>query len=286
MAWRNIFARRGFTLVELLVVVAILSIIATLAVNRVFPVGERAKLIAAESDLKVIQDAIVNEESGYVRDLRGLPQFSLASMRLGNLFSSTNFFGVDSNLEDCRVDRFPWNPDAQKGWRGPYLRGSIASFPKKRAMRFPGDETYEKRGFWPRLDNLRLPDEFLTEKDGASIYGFPGEPTILDPWGNPYVLQIPPPQAFDDGNGGNSNLLPRVRFEYARVVSAGPDGRLQTPCFSANFTNAYFTTWSERERRISRQAGRIDGDNIALRGDDLVLFLVRADVDEGEEARR
>jgi hypothetical protein len=44
------------------------------------------------------------------------------------------------------------------------------------------------------------------------------------------------------------------------------------------------TNWrNEESRRLSRQAGLIDGNNRAHRGDDLVLFLLRNDVDEGEE---
>jgi hypothetical protein len=34
---------------------------------------------------------------------------------------------------------------------------------------------------------------------------------------------------------------------------------------------------------MSRQAGLIDGTNTTARGDDLVLFLMRTDFDEGEK---
>ena len=90
---------------------------------------------------------------------------------------------------------------------------------------------------------------------------------------------MPPPQAFP----GVTNVAEVVRFRYARVVSAGPDGVLDTPCFQPNATNETSTTWTARARRLARQAGRIDGDDVSARGDDLVLFLGRGDLDEGEE---
>ena len=66
----------------------------------------------------------------------------------------------------------------------------------------------------------------------------------------------------------------------------GADGRLDTPCFAVNPTNWWETAWTERERRIARQAGLVDGGDRSLRGDDIVLFLLRSDIDEGEEAER
>jgi hypothetical protein len=52
-----------------------------------------------------------------------------------------------------------------------------------------------------------------------------------------------------------------------------------------NKTNHWDTTWSESFRRLSRQAGR-DDRGVAARGDDIILFLVRNDIDEGEEEKQ
>ena len=103
---------------------------------------------------------------------------------------------------------------------------------------------------------------------------------MMDPWGRPYVLQIPPAQAFENREGTVTNVPEEVRFKYARVVSAGPDGRLDTPCYGANVSNWWATSWNERTRRLSRQAGR-DENGAAARGDDIVLFLNRSDIEEG-----
>ena len=267
----------GFTLMELVLVVAILSIVSMLAVTVVGNTLNRAKLTAAGSDLRVLQDALMNAENGYLRDMRGLPGFSVAAMKIGDLFSPTNILGIapDGGYERGRV--FSWNDDSGKGWRGPYVKVASAEWPLASDRRFRNDATFSERGFRPPVNGLRLHPEIESGLNGCSVYGFPGEKAVLDPWGNPYVLQIPPPQAFP---GSNTNLSDDVRFSYARIVSAGPDGILSTPCFAVNLTNQWDTSWTERSRRLSRQAGRC-GDDLSARGDDLVLFLIRPDTDEG-----
>lgn len=283
-----------------MLVVAIIAIIATIAVSQMSRVSLSAKVTAAESDLKTLSHALTDPETGYLRDMRGIPGFSPALVRMANLLISTNLYGsVEGRdwLGGFRVDDgirhdgcapaetfIRWNPESERGWHGPYVRHAMGSFPSAENTRFKDDDTFEARGFFPDVRGLRLPKDFLDSVDGCSIYGFPGEPAIIDPWGNPYVLQIPPPQAFPDRFGANTNLPDEVRFRYARVVSAGPDGRLDTPCFASNTTtNWWATSWNERKRRLCRQAGLIDGNDRSARGDDIVLFLVRNDIDEGEE---
>lgn len=280
---------RGFTLIELLAVVAILATIALIAVSRIGSLGEHARIVTAERELLELKDAFVNSETGYLHDLQGLPGFSPDSLRLANLLISTNLYGsvetAGGGQRACRLDEVwqagaarpteftAWNETRQRGWRGPYLRHPVAAFPARDDVRFADDAPFRDRGFFPRLTDPRLPGEFLSARDGCSIYGFPGEDTVLDPWGNPYVLQIPPSYAF---SGAASNITAEVRFHYARVVSAGPDGRLETPCHES-------PGGGERARRLVRQAGLIDRSDRSARGDDLVLFLFRNDIDEGEE---
>ena len=283
-----------------MLVVAIIAIIATLAVSQMPRISLSAKVAAAESDLKTLSHALTDPATGYLRDMRGIPGFSPALVRMANLLISTNLYGsvegrdwwggfrVDDGIrhDGCApAETFiRWNPESERGWHGPYVRHAMGNFPSARDTRFKDDDTFEARGFFPDVRGLRLPKDFLDSVDGCSIYGFPGEPAIIDPWGNPYVLQIPPPQAFPDRFGANTNLPDEVRFRYARVVSAGPDGRLDTPCFASNTTtNWWATSWNERKRRLCRQAGLIDGNDRSARGDDIVLFLVRNDIDEGEE---
>jgi prepilin-type N-terminal cleavage/methylation domain-containing protein len=291
-------ALRGFTLVELVVVVAIIAIVAAIAVSKVSGSVETARKTAAEREMRVIADAICGE-GGYIADFRGIPGFSPSLMRMANLLISTNVYGCANSAAwpgGARVDDVHragcaapaaftrWDDDAERGWRGPYLRIPTGTFPTRGDTRRDGDATFAERGFFPSVAGLRLPADVLTGRDGCSPYGFPGEPAVIDPWGNPYVIQIPPPQAFRDVDGANTNLPEEVRFRYARIVSAGPDGILQTPCFASNGTNWWATAWNEETRRLRRQAGLVNGDDRSARGDDMVCFLMRNDTDEGEEA--
>lgn len=291
--------RDGFTLLELVTVVAILSIIAVIVVSRIHGVSHRAKITAAERDLATLREAFMSPESGYLADMSSIPGFSVGYLRIANLMISTNLFGaldtgyayksgfrVDDphqaeNPAGCApAESFTqWNEDAARGWRGPYVKSWTGVFPRAGERRGAEEMTFSDRGFFPPLSGLRLPDAILSGDDGSSVYGFPGEPAVIDPWGNPYVLQIPPAQAFE---GTNADLSDEERFRYARVVSAGPDGILSTPCFAVNLTNRWETSWSRQTRRLSRQAGR-SGCDISSRGDDLVLFFLRNDTDEGEE---
>ena len=303
MTKRDASGRGGFTLIEILAVVMILTVVAVLAVTRVGTLGARAKIVAAEADLAAIGAAILDGESGYVRDLGGISGFHPSEMRLANLLIATNLYGIAETAADAAAGTWPvgeridgtwlgegrgvahpadfttWSAARDRGWRGPYVRHATGRFPARDGVRFAGDATFGARGFFPDLRNLYLPSDFRDETDGCSIYGFPGEPALFDPWGNPYVLQVPPPQAFSNEV---AKVSPELRWRYARVVSAGADGVLETPCYGVNSTNMTTSIASARDRRLVRQAGRIDRDDCAARGDDLVLFLNRNDIDEGE----
>ena len=296
MSYMSFRGRCGFTLVELLAVVAIVAILGVFVAGRFERVTGTARVTVAESDMKAIRDALMDPDTGYVADMCGIPGFSVGYLRLANLLVSTNLYGTVSagggRTRGMRVDDLSdsaalsygcargaaftsWNDDSGRGWRGPYLRTGSASvaaiFPGERDIRFDDDSTFGARGFYPDVSGLYLPDDILSGLGGCSVYGFPGEPTVMDPWGNPYVLQIPPVQAF----GGATNVSDEARFAYARVVSAGPNGILETPCYSG-------MSWNERSMRLVRQAGLIDSSDRSSRGDDLVLFLTRGDIDEGE----
>lgn len=272
---------------ELLAVVAVMAVVAVLAVTRIGGLVQRSHFAAAEADAATIRDALAGEGAGYLCDMWGLAGLSLADIRLANLLAPTNIYvAADSvggvfplarRLEDvgggnglADASAFTsWDERRGRGWRGPYVRGKAGTFPVR-------DEVH--RSFYPDVANLYVPADFAHHRD-ISIYGYPGEPAILDPWGNPYVLQVPPPQAFTNANV--ATVTPETRLEYARIVSAGADGKIDTPCFYVNATNdVTISVWSDRTRRLVRQAGLIDGDDRSSRGDDIVVFLHRNDIDE------
>jgi hypothetical protein len=194
--------------------------------------------------MKTISDAILGSSAGvgYLGDMKHVPGFRSVDLRMHDLLSPTR-----------HPAHATYDPVAARGWRGPYLRpGNGAAntessrrglFPNAGDRRFEGDATYLDRGFFVSAS--------------ASPYGLPGDLSLADPWGNPIVIQVPPPAAF----AGSINDA--KRFRYVRLVSAGPDGELTTPA--------------------DRLAGfQVDG-TAAARGDDLVFFLTRADVYETEE---
>lgn len=298
--------RRAFTLVELVVVIAIVAFLATFAATRMSAVLSRARTTRAEADLAAIRSAIVAQEGGYLSDMQGIPGFSPSEIRLGDLLVATNLYVLAEQNRDgsypvaeraialgggrtlperglARSEEFAvWSPERNRGWRGPYVAPPHGVFPAATYRRFAGDSTAQERGFYPVLASLYLADDWCDGFMGCSVYGFPGEPAVIDPWGNPYVLQIPPPQAF---SRRPPFVAPDSRWQYARLVSAGPDGVLDTPCFYENKTNATARSgWTAQRPRASRQAGRLSEGDIVLRGDDIVLFINRSDIDEGEDA--
>lgn len=257
----------GFTLIELMCVIALVAAVAVLAVMRLGRFGQDARRIAAQHDMDAIRNAFIAQDGGYISDMEGIPGFTLGTLRISNLLVSTNLWSDGGTRldEGSKYKVFTsWSEEASRGWRGPYVKGDVRPFPPFEDM----------PGFYPDISGLALPAVFKDLRR-ASIYGFTGEPTLFDPWGRPYVLQIPPPQAFTNV----TTVTPRERFTYARIVSAGPDGTISTPCFVPNYTNETATSWNASSRSLVREAGR-DEYGTGGRGDDLVLFIYRNDIHE------
>ncbi len=277
---------QAFTLVELAIVMAILAILAALAATRHDAFLKNARITLAHKEMQGIRDAFLATDPtpGYLADMSPLPGFSPAYLRIANLLAATNLYALGGRRADIdagdwdNLHRAPpaafrtWDGASSRGWRGPYLLSGgaaapVSVFPAPGDRAAPGDPTWAERGFFPETSRLSLPADFRN----GNVYGFPGEPALHDPWGAPYVLQIPPRQAFVLPSGALAPVGETERFRYARIVSAGPDGILSTPCFYAN-TNAAGSAWGPAQRRASIFAGRPED-----RGDDLVLFLQRHD---------
>ena len=295
-----LFANRGkeaagFTLVELVVVILLIALVATIAVQRLNGVLRSSEIRSAESEMVLLRGVITGTTTspGYLSDMGSIPGYSPAYLRIGNLLMETNLYGRGGlRIDDGRMRQgfapatafTSWDPERSRGWHGPYLKTgagtfSRALFPAKSDRARKNGPTYGERGFFPELTRLALPDVFVNAIDGCSVYGFVGEPALFDPWGAPYVVQVPPPQAFDDVRG----VTDAERFQYARIVSAGPDGRLTTPCFFVNATNRLASSWNPETKSLARLAGRASQTDASLRGDDLVLFLNRSDLFEPYE---
>ena len=272
--------KKGFTLIELGVVVLVLALLSSLAAQRFAHARRNAEITVAEADMAAIRDAFVGTSStpGYLDDMRSIPGFTPGYLRVANLLVSTNLYAFEEKRVDLDgVDGIAppaaftnWSDAGRRGWRGPYISMSSA---RSMGARFPARDEGDSSFFPAGLGALSLPREYAP----GYVYGFPGEPSLTDPWGNPYILQIPPAQAFAGDSGSYEGVTDEQRFLFARIVSAGPDGVVSTPCFFGN-TNATGSSWSAPAKRDSKYAGHA-GD----RGDDLVLFLNRADFYEEDE---
>lgn len=268
--------RRGFSLIEICLVVAILALVATIAARRFVGARDNARRAVAMHDMRTIRDALMGDDcaDGFLDDMGGVPGFSPAWLRMANLLTPTNLYGhAGSRVSEAAF--LSWDSEACRGWRGPYVRidrygpSGTALFPQPSDRRDARTATFDECGFFPGMAELSVPDDYIR---GSAAYGFPGEPALFDPWGSPYVLQIPPPQAFAKSGGALADVSGEERFRYARIVSAGPDGRISTPCFNSN-TNSSGSAWGPSARRDSIFAG-----DVSSRGDDLVLFLSRSDI--------
>lgn len=206
--------KRAFSLIELAIVIAVVAILSAVAVPRVGAIFAKAKTTAAEKDLAMLREAMVDPERGLLHDVGYFPGFDPSALRLVDLMLFTN-----------RFER--WESERGRGWRGPYVRSNGD---------FPGYEAQRQAGLLWR---------------GRQTYGNAGELAVLDPWGMPYVLQIPDDSRHPDATS-------RERFRFARFVSLGPNRRLDTPY--DRFTNLH---------------ERIDAEY-----DDFVTYLVDPDVPE------
>lgn len=111
----------GFTLIELILILGLLGLLASVAVPRFHDASVQAKVIATQDRLHLLRRAIAGEARpgaplvpGYRGDVGRWPT------RLGDLFERPH-------------DVPAWNPFARRGWNGPYLESA-----RDRAGRRPG----------------------------------------------------------------------------------------------------------------------------------------------------
>lgn len=224
----------AFTLLEAAVVIGVLAVLASLLVLQADRTSEEAQLTGTRALLQTLREAFVGSPAGpgYIADMKHFPGFDPTQVRVKDLLEGAPSF----------------DPVAQRGWRGPYVSNVLlvrntdpawqGRFPKANDRRSSADATFLARHFYINAS--------------TSPYGIAGERAVADLWGNPVVLQVPPPEAFTDPS-------PEKQFKFARLVSAGPDGVLDTP-------------------RVDPLAGMTSDGKTVAREDDLVLFLNRADV--------
>lgn len=167
--------RSGLTLLELVVVLMITVALAGVMVPLVTDSATEAREKAAEASLTALRDVVANYwiDSGA---LKRLPRPNL--MVTPTRQDAPQLVFLFANPDHYPDATFTFDPTYRVGWRGPYLR--------------------EATGIYT------VGGTFTTR------YGESGDAAVVDPWGNPIVIQNPGPIA--------------VGLQDVRLVSAGPNG--------------------------------------------------------------
>lgn len=166
--------RSGFTLIEVIVVAAIIAILAGILVPMIFSQVEESRTSKAKGDVKTIQTAF----QMFRRDVGKWPYYTQ--------------FNADGTYVTCSL----------------LHTGAAADLPVLSA----GFDNSNPAQTIPIIDQL------ASNKFGynATMWKGPYLPdSSLDPWGKSYVI-----------NAGNLDSIPP---EVVWIMSAGPDGVIQTP---------------------------------------------------------
>lgn len=124
-------ARRGFSLIELLIVLAILVLLATLVVPKLLGSRDQANIDATKTQISLFKSTLELYSlsmSGYPtteQGLKALVERPSSDSGEGNEFGGEDEFGVDEDLADLDEDEDEMNEDvgseANSNWKGPYL---------------------------------------------------------------------------------------------------------------------------------------------------------------------
>jgi len=235
--------RRGLTLLELLVVLAILISLATIVVPVVSNFGRQSQQVATRENLLRLQELLVNQYMADMKSASGsgeLPRPNLAKFPSSTRKNhpQLRYLFVNPDTEDVS-QAAGTTLLSPRQWKGPYVRHAGARYVLDAVGHFT--EAYGVGDVW----NTATPPVLTTS----------GDPTVLDAWGRPIVIQEP--------NTTSTPYAPdAVDKTYARLVSAGPNGIIDTPETVRMPTNKVNADGSYPEDS---------------RGDDIVIFLFRHD---------
>lgn len=115
--------RQGFSLLEMVVVIAIVAVLAGLVLLLTGSIRERAAYAATQTSLNTIRDAILGTTGGkgYRPDVGSFPS------TLSYLISPTG--NTTQPSTGATTQPALYNPFTQTGWRGPYLETSSQTSP-------------------------------------------------------------------------------------------------------------------------------------------------------------
>jgi general secretion pathway protein G len=109
----------GFTLTELVIVIILLGILASVAIPRMGGIAARARIITTEEKMRILRDALIGAD-GFLTHVGRLP---------------TTAEGLTS-LITAPAGVPLWNKWIEKGWRGPYVEANGDAFRRDAWGRF------------------------------------------------------------------------------------------------------------------------------------------------------
>lgn len=123
--------QRGFTLIEIMVVIVILGLLATMVVPNVLGMSEEAKLTKAQTDVKAIADAIKwykakNSKTPTMEDLTTEDEKGFAFLDPAPGNDPWDNAYVIRDLDRGKFEVISWGPDKTEG-----TGDDISSVPKK-----------------------------------------------------------------------------------------------------------------------------------------------------------
>jgi prepilin-type N-terminal cleavage/methylation domain-containing protein len=219
--------RRGFTAVEMSMVVTVIAILALLIIPLFQKQTDEARIAAAEGDIRefAISMQLANAHTGFF--------FTLSSLDNTENYTTVN---IDPTLD---VPVVTWNhaltpaeraalaPTATPneraqlatGWQGPYASFRRTITPIELDALKPN--TYFRGG--PAGSPAAGTNGPINQQFDAALgaINFSSDRLPLDPWGNPYLFYGPDYYHPPNGSGG---LVAETHFRNSLFVSFGPNG--------------------------------------------------------------
>lgn len=240
--------RRGFTLLELLTVVAILAAVAFVVTSRMGGLQEQTSQQLVQTEIQEIATAIrrFKQDTGYyprqgpfgLTDKGGAVTHQSLPSSAGNttdwFYSPANFYQLfvnpvmDSGNPLSRLAS--WDTETSQGWRGPYLQGFIDGYLEIGTGINNGTEAeYGNPCGDPlngnvitNVNGIADPFEHAHSNNGLMGWSAAVGGNKRTSWGRPYLFFL-----AGTGSDGNCTGTAEDRF-LPHLVSMGPDGRYGT----------------------------------------------------------